>query len=121
RSTVTATFTIANSSTPPVTPPPATPEPTAEPEATTPPVNQDGDANFSVVYSQQSNRSNPANLNGATVSGTIYPFATPAQGVTQVTFELNGSPGQVEANPPYDYNGGNQSTANAWNSSSVGD
>lgn len=133
RTTISATFTVANSPTSPTIPPtattvPPTPTPTStpvpptpEPEATSPPENQVGDSGFSVLYSLQSDRSNPVNLDGATVSGEIYAFATPVENVESVTFELNGSQTQVEGNPPFDFNGGSRDVAHTWNTSSVGE
>ena len=135
RSTITATFTVANSSTPPVTPPTATPEPeltatpepepTAttepEPEATPPPGGELDASGYSVAYSLQNNRTNPAGLDGATVSGIIYPFTTPDQGVENVTFALDGKKTQVEGNPPYDFRGGTATIAHAWDTTSVAD
>lgn len=67
-----------------------------------------------LTFSTSSDRSAPADLAGAVVSGDIYVFVTdetgdpyPAGAIGQVRFFTNGAgPTQVENNPPYDYQGG---------------
>lgn len=82
---------------------------------------------YSIVYSTSSNRSNPAPLDGRTVSGNIYAFTTPVDdGITLVRFFLDdpgmtGSPRQVENNPPYDFAGGSTSKADPLKTTSLSD
>ena len=82
------------------------------------------DANSPVVtlmYSTSSNRSNAKPLNGAVVTGYIYPFTTPDSNVKvqKVEFWLDNPnpdnptdpPKRTESAAPYDYAGGTSSTA----------
>ena len=81
---------------------------------------------YEIVYSTSSNRSNPKPLDGSTVSGNIYPFTTPDDGVAGVVFFLDdpgmtGSPRQVENNPPYDFAGGTASKADPFKTTALSD
>lgn len=79
------------------------------------------DVTFDIVYSTNSKRTNPAPLDGATVSGNIFVFTTPdTPQITQVRFyfddpDLTGNPFSVENSAPYDMAGGTTSTASAFN------
>ncbi len=76
---------------------------------------------YSIVYSSQPNWSNPIQLHGGKVSGTIYPFLAPATNVQQVVFRLDGVVVQTENNAPYDFAGGSPSKANPWDTKRVSD
>ncbi len=82
-------------------------------------------ATYSMVYSLTNTRTNPVALDGATVSGNIYPFSTPdTAGIARVKFWLDntamsGNPYRSEPGKPYDFAGGSAATANAWDTSSV--
>ena len=74
---------------------------------------------FVLQVSQSSNRANPVDLNGQTVSDNIYVFASPDTGATQVRFYLDdpsasGTPVQTEGNAPWDFAGGTGAGANPY-------
>jgi len=73
-----------------------------------------------LFYSDNASRANPADLNGATVSGTIYPFSSEDPHIDYVSFYLDGQLLRRENNPPYDVAGGNVSTANPFNTGNYG-
>ena len=80
---------------------------------------------YSMLYSLTNTRTNPVDLNGATVSGNIYPFSTPdTAGIARVKFWLDntamtGTPYRSEPGKPYDFAGGSAAMANAWNTTTV--
>lgn len=64
-----------------------------------------------VLFSLTPDRASPVALDGATVSGSIYAFASPEPGVRRVRFYLDnpaatGTPYRTENNPPFDLAGG---------------
>lgn len=107
--------------TPPVSLTPShTPGPTETPSATTPVP----DTQYSLVYSTSSNRSNPVDLDGATVNGNIYAFTTPATGVTRVRYFIDnpsatGTPYRTENSAPHDLGGGSATVADPFNTGSL--
>src|SRR4051812_23953459 len=81
-------------------------------------------AGVSIVVSSSATRSNPVSLAGTTRAGNLYIFTTPNAGIAKVSFWLDdpqrvGLPKQVETAAPFDFRGGNTSTANPWASTSV--
>ena len=84
-------------------------------------------ATFSLQVSTASNRSAPVGLDGRTVSGTIYVFASPEAGATQVRFWLDnpamtGTPTKSESNPPWDFAGtATNGAANPSNTNNLSD
>ena len=81
---------------------------------------------YSLLWSDSSNRSNPAPLMDATVSGTIYVFTGPDQAVASVSFYVDdpnrqGNPYRSEGLAPYDLGGtqGNN-TAGGYDTSQLG-
>lgn len=79
---------------------------------------------YGIKVSKSPDRASFASLNGATVSGNIYPFTSPDAGVKQVAFYLDnqnmrGSPNQVENFAPYDFAGGSVSAANPFKTTNV--
>jgi type II secretory pathway pseudopilin PulG len=68
-------------------------------------------------YSPNSNRSNSARLEDATISGTVYVFLDDPEtlGDDQTEFFLDGvGPLQTDIAIPWDYKGGGVATANPW-------
>lgn len=77
---------------------------------------------YTIVYSDEPEHANsPIPLDGATVSGTIYPYTTPDSGVERVEFSLDGTHVQTENNPPYDFQGGDATAADPWDTTTVSD
>jgi len=83
---------------------------------------------FELLVSSTSNRTSPAPLASATVTGTAYVFLSPEAGATQVRFWLDdptrsSSARQIEKNAPWDFAGGSSTTglANAWDTTKVAD
>jgi hypothetical protein len=81
-------------------------------------------AAYELLVSLSPDRSAPASLAGASVSGNIYVFTSPQTGATQVRFwldnpQMTGAPRQVENNPPHDFAGGTVATANPFDTSKV--
>ena len=72
-----------------------------------------GQTGPSLVFSRSSDRSNPQPLAGQ-ITGTIYVFVAPVGKWADVRFFLDGSLCQSEANPPWDFAGGNATTANPY-------
>lgn len=69
-----------------------------------------GASPFTVVYSLSPDRRNPLPLQGASVSGPIYPFLAPASGVRGVAYWMDdptrmGRPFRVTRQPPFDVGG----------------
>ena len=60
---------------------------------------------YDLLLSTSPDRSSPVCLDGQTVSGSIYVFTGPDDGVDRVSFSLNGLPYLVENYPPYDFQG----------------
>jgi hypothetical protein len=111
RTTLSATFTVSNA-TPPVN---VAPTSTAIPATATPVVGNS--TTYSIDYSVNSDRSGKSPLQGATVSGMIYAFTSPDEGVNRVTFSLNGNVVRTENNAPYDFMGSNT----PWDTTKVAD
>jgi hypothetical protein len=121
-----ATFVVANSQSEPT--PTATPLPTATALPTEDPTEEPTapeTVNFSLMYSLSRDRTDPANLDGATVSGSIYPYVVSDQpdfaAVVSVDFYLDGEHFQTEENPPHDFGSGSVSSARPWNTTTVPD
>jgi hypothetical protein len=58
---------------------------------------------YQLVYSRHSNRSSPAPLDGATVSGDIFIFLDPGNAdIASVTFYLDGRRMRTDTNAPFD-------------------
>lgn len=71
---------------------------------------------YSLSLSKSANRSAAVDLQGQTVSGDIYVFVSPESGIKRVNFFLDnpaatGTPVQTETGAPYDFQGGNSTTA----------
>ena len=61
---------------------------------------------YKLFVSTHSNRSHAVSLNGDTLHGSVYIFATPAKGALRVKFYLDGKLVHTETTPPYDFMGG---------------
>ena len=80
---------------------------------------------YEVLTSASPARTNPGVLDGASVSGDIYVFASPETDIDRVTYWVNdvtmaGSPHQVENLPPYDLSGGQRAAANPFDANALG-
>ena len=78
-------------------------------------------ATTSIMVSSSPSRANAVALSGTTRAGSLYIFATPTAGVVKVTFWLDdpqrsGLPKQVESYAPFDFRGGTDAAAVAWDS-----
>lgn len=133
----TATFTVNNSGaptptpsptpspspTPTATPPAPTPTPTVSPSATPPP--NSGEVN--ALFSYSANRSSASDLDGALVSGEIYVWTAPDDGVDSVSFYIDdpsasGAALRTENFEPFDLSGTNgNGNSNAFNTASLND
>jgi len=83
-----------------------------------------GDGPMSLSFSNANNRATPAMLDGANVSGHVYPFVVPLDpglGFTTVDFYLDGVHARTEYLSPYDFAGGLTTIATSWDSSTVAD
>ncbi len=81
-------------------------------------------APISLGYSARNDRSSPQVLDGATVSGKIYPFVLPLDpglGFTTVDFYLDGQKARTEYLAPYDFAGGSLTHATAWDTATTSD
>jgi glucose/arabinose dehydrogenase len=82
---------------------------------------------YGLLVSKSNNRSAPAVLDGSSVSGNIYVFTSPdTADVSRVRFWLDnpsmtGTPRRTESAAPYDFNGGNVTTATAFNTTTLPD
>jgi hypothetical protein len=82
---------------------------------------------YTLLFSTSSNRSSPAPLEGATVSGSIYAFTSPdTADITRVRFWLDnpamtGTPRRTESSGPYDFAGGTVATANPFRTATIAD
>ncbi|MGH8982660.1 MAG: BACON domain-containing protein, partial [Acidimicrobiia bacterium] len=70
------------------------------------------DPAYELVVSSSPDRSDAVGLAGETVSGNVYVFVAPEEGVSEVAFHLDdsdrsGAPVQVERSAPYDFAGTN--------------
>src|SRR5690606_24747870 len=104
--------------------PTATYTPTLEPTATstvTATATTPAQTTYFIAYSTQANRANSVPLEGATVSGKIYPFSKPNDNVETVHFYLDDVFVRTENNSPYDFGGGSSSSADSWNTTTVTD
>ncbi|HLT20939.1 MAG TPA: hypothetical protein VKZ96_15885 [Thermomicrobiales bacterium] len=109
-----ASFTVANNGLPPTpTPtkaPSPTPSPTPHPDI------------YGLVYSLSSNRAEPRELAGATISGKVYVFTTPdSPDIEELNFYLDGDYVGEEENAPYDFMGGTVASARSWDTTRVAD
>jgi 5'-nucleotidase len=83
-----------------------------------------GDSPITLGYSTANDRSAPALLDGATVSGKVWASVLPLDpglGFTTVDFYLDGEKARTEYLAPYDFAGGLLTMATAWDSTSVAD
>ena len=80
---------------------------------------------FDLFVSTSANRSNPVDLDGAVVTSNIYVFVKPETGIAQVEFYLDDPTAtdrmQRERYAPYDLKGGNDATANPFDTSTLTD
>ncbi|NHC45881.1 Kelch repeat-containing protein [Motilibacter aurantiacus] len=72
------------------------------------PVSGSAASGSQVLISRNAKRTSPVALNGATVSGGVYPFLSPDAGVTSVSWYLDdpataGAPVRVDTTSPFDY------------------
>jgi parallel beta-helix repeat protein len=79
-------------------------------------------AEYSLLESDEADRSPSGALSGSTQSGESYVFTAPdTEAITRVDFYLDGEFVRSEAQPPYDFAGGSSTFANAWDTTSVSD
>jgi len=71
--------------------------------------------------SSSADRSSPVWLDGQTLTGTRYVFVPDTTGITGVSFYLDGTLVQTEANAPWDYQGTTAGNANPWDTTAVAD
>jgi hypothetical protein len=81
---------------------------------------------YQLFVSSSADRGQPVGLAGETVSGDVYIFAAPEEGLAAVRFWLDdpdrsGAPIRVEANPPWDLGGGDVHVANPLDTASLAD
>jgi hypothetical protein len=81
---------------------------------------------YELVVSSTSDRADPVPLAGATVSGDVYVFLSPSDGVMTVRFWLDdpdrsGRPARREGNPPWDFAGGSVKEAKPFDTTDVAD
>lgn len=79
---------------------------------------------YSLLVSSSPDRSNPAPLDGKTVSGKIYVFVSPTSGVNRVRFylddpDMSGRPRKIEGRAPYDFAGDTEDMANPFDTATV--
>jgi hypothetical protein len=79
---------------------------------------------YELVFSDSSDRAAPMTLEGATVDKSLYAFVAPETDVETVTFylddpDMSGPPRSTEQNPPFDFNGGNETVAFAFDTRNV--
>ncbi len=67
--------------------------------------NGDGSGSYQLLVSPSSSRSNAVALGGKTVSGNVYVFTSPDEGIARVAFYLDGSSYRMENFSPYDFAG----------------
>jgi hypothetical protein len=89
-----ATFTVSNGGTPP---PVLTP----------------------LQVSTHADRSSPANLDGSTLSGTVYIFDVPTAAANSVQFSLDGKVFHSESSAPFDFNGSGTPNALPYSTSAL--
>lgn len=75
-------------------------------------------AQYDVVYSLNSKRTDPAPLQGTTISGQIYPFLSPDSGVSSTSWwlddpEMTGAAVRTDSTVPYDFAPGSVTHASA--------
>jgi purple acid phosphatase-like protein/BACON domain-containing protein/calcineurin-like phosphoesterase family protein len=82
---------------------------------------------YSLQLSLSSDRSGAVALEGTTVAGLVYVFSSPdTADIQRVRFWLDnpahtGAPFRTENGAPYDFNGGNVTTATAFNTATIAD
>jgi hypothetical protein len=84
------------------------------------------EAAYTLAVSAVNTRASAGALSGATLSGSRYVFLTPATGVSKVQFWLDnpnatGTPRHTESGAPWDFAGGTATTANPFDTRTVGD
>ena len=80
---------------------------------------------YELLTSASPARTSPGALDGVSVSGDIYVFASPETDIDRVTYWVDdvtmaGSPHQVENLPPYDLSGGQRAAANPFDANALG-
>ncbi|MGH8984928.1 MAG: BACON domain-containing protein, partial [Acidimicrobiia bacterium] len=81
---------------------------------------------YELLVSSSPDRSNPVALAGETVSGDVYVFVAPEEGVAAARFWLDdpdrsGAPVQTEGSPPWDFAGGDAQQADPFDTNTVAD
>jgi len=81
---------------------------------------------YGLLGSRFANRSSPQPLAGRVISGPIYIFTAPDEGVSRVRFHLDdpaplGAPFRVESNAPFDFAGGGAAAANPYATTNLAD
>jgi hypothetical protein len=99
--------------------PSPTPIPAATPTPTPTPSPAPSDATYQVRLSLVKTRTDSVLVDGRTVKGYVYLFASPDTGVSRVAFYLDDpnrqrTPYRIENNAPWDFNGGDSSIATAY-------
>lgn len=74
-----------------------------------------------LFVSSSPDRGGATALEGATLSGPAYIFLSTGEDVQRVVFSLDGGDVQVENYAPYDFAGGDQTTADAWSTGGASD
>ncbi|MFQ5786337.1 MAG: PKD domain-containing protein, partial [Alphaproteobacteria bacterium] len=88
-----------------------------------------GSTGYTLLVSASPDRTNPTQLEGQAMSGLIYVFTSPDQGVSTTTKNrvkfwlddpaMSGAPRQQEKNPPYDFAGGSSTIADPFDTSAI--
>jgi hypothetical protein len=83
-----------------------------------------GTSGARLLMSTSANRSSPVTLDGRTVSGPVYIFTGPDDGIERVRFHVDdpslaGTPYQVEENAPFDLAGGTATLAKPFSTTSL--
>ena len=81
---------------------------------------------YELYVSSSADRADPVGLAGETVSGDAYIFVAPEDGVAGVRLwlddpDLSGAPVRVEANPPWDFGGGDAHGADPFDTRTLAD
>jgi len=67
---------------------------------------------YQILYSTTSDRQNPLELNGASVTGDLYVFVLPESGISTIEFYFDGVLSSIERIAPFDLQGGTSLNAN---------
>ena len=74
---------------------------------------------FELMLSTSNDRRNGISLEGETVSGDVYVFLLPEEGAESVVFLLDGDEHQRERLAPWDFAGGGDETAFAFDTTGI--